>query len=123
MELSVEHPLNPYQHGEERGGFHLSSENWRIRRTPFSYTLHMQDFLFPGVLVKRFLSERTEQIEDKQIIVLALHAPHFLDATEVSALSSYLGVYSKSQTFLENAVRAIFHNYTPFGAPPISVPT
>ena len=73
-------------------------------------------------VVKRFLSERTEQIEDKETVVLALNAPYFLDATEISGLSSYLGVYSHSTPFLENAVRAIFRNHVPTGAPPVSVP-
>lgn len=72
--------------------------------------------------VKRFLRERSEQLENKQVVVLALHAPYFLDSTEISALTSYLGVYSKSQPFLENAVRAIFRDYTPHGAPPVNVP-
>ena len=72
--------------------------------------------------VKRFLRERGDQIEGKKVVVLALQAPYFLDATEISALSSYLGAYSKSSSFLENAVRAVFQSYTPYGAPPVNVP-
>ncbi len=73
-------------------------------------------------VVKRFLSEQGEQLENKQIIVLALSAPYFLDATEISKLTAYFGVYSKTQPFLESAVRAIFRGYTPTGSPPVSVP-
>ena len=73
-------------------------------------------------VVKRFLRERSEQLEGKQLIVLSLHAPYFLDATEISNLSAYLGVYSRSQPFLENAVRAIFRTFIPTGAPSVSVP-
>lgn len=73
-------------------------------------------------VVKQFLNEQEQQLEDKRIIVLALNAPYFLDATEISKLTAYFGVYSKTQPFLESAVRAIFRGYTPIGAPPVSVP-
>ena len=72
-------------------------------------------------VVKRFLSQRATQITGKNVIVLALQAPYFLDATEIGQLTSYLGVYSKSTPFLENAVRTIFRNFTPTGAPAVKV--
>ena len=40
----------------------------------------------------------------------------------MSRLTTYLGVYSKTQPFLESAVRALFSAYTPVGAPPVDVP-
>ena len=72
-------------------------------------------------IVKRFLRQRGEQVEGKQVVVLALQAPNFLDATEISQLSTYLGVYSHSTTFLEMAVRTLFRGIVPAGAPPLSV--
>ncbi len=72
-------------------------------------------------VVKRFLRERSTQIAGKNVIVLALQAPYFLDATEIGQLTTYLGVYSKSTPFLENAVRALFRNFTPTGAPAVKV--
>lgn len=73
-------------------------------------------------VVKQFLRQQSERLGDKQVIVLALNAPYFLDATEISKLTAYLGVYSKTQPSLESAVRAIFRSYTPTGAPAVSVP-
>ncbi|MEZ4619725.1 MAG: hypothetical protein R2867_30060 [Caldilineaceae bacterium] len=73
-------------------------------------------------VVKQFLRQQSERLGDKKIVVLALNAPYFLDATEISKLTAYLGVYSKTQPFLESAVRAIFRSYTPTGAPAVSVP-
>lgn len=73
-------------------------------------------------VVKRFLRQQSEQLGDKQVIVLALNAPYFLDATEISKLTAYFGVYSKTQPFLESAIRALFRSATPPGAPPVSVP-
>jgi hypothetical protein len=51
-----------------------------------------------------------------------LQAPYLLDSTEIGQLTSYLGVYSKSSPFLENAVRTLFRNFVPGGAPAVSVP-
>lgn len=72
--------------------------------------------------IKRFLRLRGEQLANKEVVVLALNAPYFLDTTEISRLSAYYGVYSKTDPFLEGAVRALFHAFTPNGAPPVSVP-
>lgn len=73
-------------------------------------------------VVKRFLNQYTDRLEGKKVIVFALHAPYFLDATEISKLSAYFGVYGKTKPFLESAVRALFRSYSPTGAPPVSVP-
>jgi beta-N-acetylhexosaminidase len=72
-------------------------------------------------VVKRFLNQPGAQRANKRIVVLALHAPYFLDATEISKLTGYYGVYGKTQPFLESAVRALFRAYTPAGSPPVSV--
>lgn len=71
--------------------------------------------------VKRFLRQHSDDLASKYVAVLALNAPYFLDATEISKLNAYYGVYSKTQPFLEDAVRALFRSYTPDGAPPVSV--
>ncbi|HXF64438.1 MAG TPA: hypothetical protein VNK95_22600, partial [Caldilineaceae bacterium] len=73
-------------------------------------------------VLKRFLRQRGNQLASKHIAVLALHAPYFLDATEISKLNGYYGVYSRTQPFLESAVRGLFRAFTPTGAPPVSVP-
>lgn len=73
-------------------------------------------------VVKRFLRQQSEPLGNKQIIVIALNAPYFLDATEIGRLTAYFGVYGKTQPFLESAIRVLFRSYTPPGAPPVSVP-
>ena len=72
--------------------------------------------------VKQFLRLRSDRLRGKRMVVLALNAPYFLDATEISKLTAYFGVYSRTQPFLENAVRALFRGYPMVGAPPVSVP-
>jgi beta-N-acetylhexosaminidase len=72
--------------------------------------------------VQRFLREYSDQLTDQKLVVLSLNAPYFLDATEMSRLTTYFGVYSKTQPFLEGAVRALFRAFTVAGAPPVAVP-
>ena len=71
--------------------------------------------------LKRFLRQHSDELASKYVAVFALNAPYFLDATEISKLNAYYGVYSKTQPFLEGAVRALFRSYAPIGAPPMSV--
>lgn len=73
-------------------------------------------------IVKAFLRQRSDSLRDKKIIVLALNAPYYLDTTEISKLTAYYGVYASTQPFLEAAVRALFREFTPPGASPVSVP-
>jgi beta-N-acetylhexosaminidase len=72
--------------------------------------------------VKRLLSEHSDLLEDQKAVVLALQAPYYLDATEMSKLTAYFGVYSKTSPFLESAIHALFRRYPPMGAPPVDVP-
>lgn len=74
--------------------------------------------------VKRFLGTDGELLRDadKNVVVLALNAPYFLDATEVSQLSAYFGVNSSTEIFIENAVSGLFQSETPRGAPVYNVP-
>lgn len=72
--------------------------------------------------VKRLLGDYPDLIKGQKTVVFALHAPYYLDATEMSKLTGYFGVYSKTPPFLESAVHALFRRYPPIGAPPVDVP-
>jgi beta-N-acetylhexosaminidase len=72
--------------------------------------------------VKIFLKERADSLRDKKIVALAYGAPYYLDSTEISKLTAYYGVYSKTPPFLEASVRVLFREFTPQGASPVSIP-
>jgi beta-N-acetylhexosaminidase len=72
--------------------------------------------------LRNFLSERSDSLRDKRLVVLAFRAPYYLDTTEISKLTAYFGVYGTNLPFLEMAVRALFREFAPTGAPPVSVP-
>ena len=60
---------------------------------------------------------------DARLVVMAFNAPYYLDTTEISKLSLYLGAYSKVEPFVEAAVRAVFGELVPSGAPSIRART
>jgi beta-N-acetylhexosaminidase len=71
--------------------------------------------------LKTFLSERPDIASSAKIVVLAFNAPYFLDTTEISKLTAYYGVYSKVEPFVETAVKAVFQQFKPRGASPVSI--
>jgi beta-N-acetylhexosaminidase len=71
--------------------------------------------------LRRFLSERPELRERKRLVAMALGAPYYLDATDISKLTAYFGVFGKTPPFLEAAVRALFREFTPTGASPVDI--
>jgi beta-N-acetylhexosaminidase len=71
--------------------------------------------------LSRFLSLRPDLASQSQVVVMAFDAPYFLDSTEISKLTAYYGVYSKTDSFVDAAVRALFLESTLGGASPVSV--
>ena len=71
--------------------------------------------------LRNFLARRSDSMRDKRLVVMAFNAPYYLDTTEISKLTAYYGIYSRTQPFLETAVRALFREFTPVGAPPVTI--
>ncbi len=71
--------------------------------------------------LKRFLKEQTAGLETKNVIVMVYGAPYYLDATEVSKLTAYYGIYSKTDPFVEISVQALFQEFEPKGKSPVTV--
>lgn len=71
--------------------------------------------------LKLFLAQESGALLDKTSVVLAFNAPYYLDTTEVTKLTAYYGVYSKTRPHLEAAVRALFGEIPLPGAAPVSV--
>lgn len=72
--------------------------------------------------LRRFLSERPDLFTNKKVVVFAFNAPYYLDATDISKLSAYYGVYSKGAAFIDLAARVLFQEVKPVGASPVSIP-
>ena len=71
--------------------------------------------------LRLFLAQGTPVLLDKRVVVLALSAPYYLDATEISKLDAYFAAYSKTQPFVETGIRALFGEVTASGASPVNI--
>ena len=71
--------------------------------------------------LKLFLAERPDIVRNSQIIVFAYNAPYYLDTTEISKLTAYYGVYSKTDAFIDASVRALFLESPLSGASPVDI--
>ncbi|MEN4011019.1 MAG: glycoside hydrolase family 3 N-terminal domain-containing protein [Bellilinea sp.] len=72
--------------------------------------------------LKRLLSEKPELLRNKRVIVFALGAPYYLDATDIAKLTAYYGLFSKTPAYIDTAARLLFQEQTANGASPVSIP-
>ncbi len=72
--------------------------------------------------IKRFLRLGGERLRSQRLIVFAMGAPYYLDATEISKLTAYFAFYAPTPTFIDAAARLLFQEFTPTGRSPVSVP-
>ncbi|HUF39446.1 MAG TPA: glycoside hydrolase family 3 N-terminal domain-containing protein [Anaerolineales bacterium] len=71
---------------------------------------------------RRLLAERDDLVRSKRLIVFAFNAPYFLDATDISKVTAYYALYSKTGEAVEIAARILFKEFVPsLGASPVSV--
>jgi beta-N-acetylhexosaminidase len=68
-----------------------------------------------------FLAQRPDLIRNTQIVVFAFNAPYYLDTTEISQLTAYFGIYSKSTAFIDASVRALFQELPLNGRSPVDI--
>ncbi|MBN1537871.1 MAG: glycoside hydrolase family 3 protein [Anaerolineales bacterium] len=84
-------------------------------------TLNISNDIPSSLALKRFLAERQQIFQQKKLLVFAFNAPYYLDATDISKVSAYYSLYSKSPTFIDVAVRLLFRELQPNGDLPVSV--
>jgi beta-N-acetylhexosaminidase len=96
----------------------LNITNWII------FTMLDRDQERPNTqALERFLSERPDLLREKRVIVFAANAPNYLDSTDISKLTAYFGLFSKTQPFVDIAARILFKEIArPPGSLPVSVP-
>lgn len=73
-------------------------------------------------VLERFLNERPELFLQKRLVVFAFCEPYFLDATNISKLTAYYGLYDVSPSFIDVAAYLLFKELPASGALPVSVP-
>ncbi len=70
---------------------------------------------------RRLLTERPDLLRNKKVIVFAFNSPQYLDATDISKLTAYYGLYSKTAPFVDVAARVLFQELSADGVLPVSV--
>jgi len=75
-----------------------------------------------ALALRQFLDQRPDLIQGKKLIVFSLSEPYSLDATDISKLSAYYALFSRSSSFIEIAARILFQEIQPTGDLPVSVP-
>jgi beta-N-acetylhexosaminidase len=74
-----------------------------------------------SLALRRLLSERPDLLQNKKVIVFALNAPYYLDATDITKITAYYALYSKSQQMAEVAARILYQELATPGSSPVSV--
>lgn len=72
--------------------------------------------------LKEFLALRPDLIQQKRLIVYAMNAPYYLDATNISKITAYYGLYSKINASVDVAAYLLFKEQIADGASPVSIP-
>lgn len=98
----------------------------------FETDIHQANWIVVGTLnldaarpssyaFKKLLSEKPDLFRNKNLIVFAFNAPYYLDATDISKMTAFYGIYGKSQSAMNVAALVLFQELTPKGASPVSI--
>jgi len=71
--------------------------------------------------LQRVLADRPDLLSGKNVIVFSMGPPIYLDATNITKITAYYALYSKSAAFLDVAARVLMQELMPTGALPISL--
>ncbi len=94
----------------------LKRTNWVV----FSMLDNDQEYGAYTIL-NQFLDERPDLFQQKRLIVFSFNAPYFMDATNISKLTAFYTLYSKTPQFIDLASYLLFREIQPAGSSPVSV--
>lgn len=72
--------------------------------------------------LSQFLAERPDLFLQKRVVVFAFNAPYYLDATNITKLTAYYSLYSKTPQFIDLASYLLFGEIRAVGSLPVTVP-
>jgi len=106
---------------EPTNGSRLASDLQRANWIVFSMLDNSEEMPSFDTL-SRFLNERPDLFQQKRLIVFSFNAPYFMDATNISKLTAYYSLFSKTAQFIDMASYLLFREIQPMGASPVSIP-
>ncbi len=123
--------LQNYLHGTFEGA---SAEDYQFRTNRrIAEVLRDVDWIVfvmldvsPGVessaILRDLLETEAAFVERAELVVMAMAAPVYLSATEISKFTAYYAVYSHTPPYVDAVARALFQETALPGALPISLP-
>lgn len=108
--------LNPEAAEDNALLINLGRADWVI----FSM-LDVSDSRASSLALQSLLSERPDLIADKRVVLFAFNAPYYLDATDITKITAYYGLYNKQAPMAEIAARLLFREISAPGASPITI--
>ncbi len=117
--FSFEHlitALNAPPESENALLINLSRANWVV----FSM-LDVNQQRQSSQALEMLLSERPDLIQNKRVVVFAFGAPFYLDATDITKISAYYGLYNQNSRMADVAARLLFREISAPGASPVTV--
>jgi beta-N-acetylhexosaminidase len=94
----------------------LKAADWLV----FS-VLDSNDSVYGADALKQLLEARPDLTRSKRVVVFSFDIPYGLDATNVSKVDLYYGLYSPLPSFVDAAARLLFQEVNAPGALPVSV--
>ena len=105
----------------ENGSGEYISDNLRSADWVIFNTLDVNEDYPASDAFQRVLSERSDLLSGKNVIVFAYDAPIYLDATDITKVTAYYALYSKAQEFIDVAARVLMQEIELPGALPVSL--
>lgn len=106
-------PLTPREQLVEA----LSAADWLV----FTI-LDSTDDIYGSNALKMLLDQRPDLARGNRVMVFAMDVPYVLDATDLSKVDAYYGLYARGTAFVDVAAHLLFLELSAPGAPPVSVP-
>jgi len=95
----------------------LKSADWLV----FS-VLNSTPDVYGSNALKLLLDRRPDIVASKRVVVFAHDVPYDLDATDLSKVDAFFGLYSGSPAFVDIAARLLFFELQAPGSAPVNVP-
>lgn len=105
----------------EKGAPEFLLENLQGADWVIFNTLEVDPEVTGSDALQRVLADRPDLLSGKNVIVFSMGAPIYLDATNITKITAYYALYSKSAAFLDVAARVLMQELMPTGALPISL--
>jgi beta-N-acetylhexosaminidase len=84
--------------------------------------MDIRDNVYGTKALKLLLDQRPDLAREKKLVVFAFDIPYILDATDISKVDVFYGLYDNSSSFVDMAAKLLFLEDSANGSSPVSIP-